>query len=47
VELRRVIAGRAREHRLDVDTPRVTRAFALTYAAMHDVGVACWDAKYA
>jgi membrane-associated phospholipid phosphatase len=35
------------EHRLDADAPRVARAFALTYAAMHDVGVACWDAKYA
>jgi membrane-associated phospholipid phosphatase len=35
------------EHRLDASAPRVARAFALTYAAMHDVGVACWDAKYA
>jgi membrane-associated phospholipid phosphatase len=35
------------EHRLDADAPRAARAFALTYAAMHDVGVACWDAKYA
>jgi membrane-associated phospholipid phosphatase len=35
------------EHRLDADAPRAARAFALTYAALHDVGVACWDAKYA
>ena len=35
------------EHRLDADAPRAARAFALTYAALHDVGIACWDAKYA
>ncbi|MBR0646091.1 phosphatase PAP2 family protein [Plastoroseomonas hellenica] len=35
------------EHRLDAHAPRVARAFALTYAALHDTGVACWDAKYA
>ena len=35
------------EHRLDADAPRAARAFALTYTALHDVGVACWDAKYA
>ncbi len=35
------------EHRMDANAPRVARAFAYTYAALHDTGVACWDAKYA
>jgi hypothetical protein len=34
------------EHRLDADAPRAARAFALTWATMHDVVVACWDANY-
>jgi membrane-associated phospholipid phosphatase len=35
------------EYRLDVDPPREARAFALTYVTIYDVGIACWDAKYA
>lgn len=35
------------ENRLDHDAPRAARAFALTYAAVSDAGVACWDAKFA
>ena len=34
------------EHRWDANAPRAAQAFALTFAGLHDAGVACWDAKY-
>ena len=35
------------EHRLQHNAPRAARAYALLNVALHDVAVACWDAKYA
>ena len=35
------------EHRLEHNAPRAARAYALLNVALHDVAVACWDAKYA
>ena len=35
------------EHRMEHNAPRAARAFALLNVALHDVAVACWDAKYA
>jgi len=35
------------EYRLEHYAPRAARAYALLNVALHDVAVACWDAKYA
>jgi membrane-associated phospholipid phosphatase len=35
------------EYRLDDDPPRAARAFVLPFVTLYDVGIACWDAKYA
>jgi membrane-associated phospholipid phosphatase len=32
---------------MEHDAPRAARAYALLHVALHDVAVACWDAKYA
>jgi membrane-associated phospholipid phosphatase len=39
-------ARRIFEYRLDTNPPAAARVYALAHAAMHDAGVACWDAKY-
>jgi len=41
------IARKSLEYRLDNDPPRAARAYALPFVALYDVGIACWDAKYA
>ncbi|HEY3061812.1 MAG TPA: phosphatase PAP2 family protein [Chloroflexota bacterium] len=35
------------EHRLQDDAVQASRVYALVNIAMHDAGIACWDAKYA
>jgi membrane-associated phospholipid phosphatase len=35
------------EHGMAANAPRAARAYALLNVAFYDVGVACWDAKYA
>jgi membrane-associated phospholipid phosphatase len=34
------------EYRLDANPPRAARAYALTYTALQDAYIACWNAKY-
>lgn len=34
------------EYRLQDNTPRAAQVYALTNIALHDSGIACWDAKY-
>jgi membrane-associated phospholipid phosphatase len=35
------------EYRLDNNPPRAARAFVLPFVTLYDIGIACWDAKYA
>jgi membrane-associated phospholipid phosphatase len=35
------------EYRLDNNPPRAARAFVLPFVTLYDIGIACWEAKYA
>ena len=41
------LSKKSLEYRLDTSPPRAARAFTLPYVALYDVGIACWDGKYA
>jgi membrane-associated phospholipid phosphatase len=41
------LSKKSLEYRLDTSPPRAARAFALPFVTLFDVGIACWDAKYA
>ncbi|HYZ31482.1 MAG TPA: phosphatase PAP2 family protein, partial [Crenalkalicoccus sp.] len=42
-----LVARELFEQRLDTNPPRAARAYAVSFIAMNDAMVACWDAKYA
>ncbi|HEX3177806.1 MAG TPA: phosphatase PAP2 family protein [Methylomirabilota bacterium] len=42
-----VVSRTLLEQRLDDNAPRAARAYAVAHVAFHDVGVACWEAKFA
>jgi membrane-associated phospholipid phosphatase len=41
------LSKKSLEYRLDTSPPRAARAFALPWVTLYDVGIACWDGKYA
>jgi membrane-associated phospholipid phosphatase len=41
------IGKKTLEYRLDDNPPRAARAFVLPFVTLYDVGIACWEAKYA
>jgi membrane-associated phospholipid phosphatase len=41
------LSKKSLEYRLDSSPPRAARAFALPFVTLYDVGIACWDGKYA
>jgi hypothetical protein len=41
------LSKKSLEYRLDNSPPRAARAFALPFVTLYDVGIGCWDGKYA
>jgi membrane-associated phospholipid phosphatase len=41
------LSKKSLEYRLDASPPRAARTFALPWVTLFDVGIACWDGKYA